>query len=307
MLKTLFSPSSVMEKMRSPGDRLVFLLFLLPSALLIGTFTVFPILYVFFLSINDMRFVIDDPKFYGLENFRWLASNPFFAQTTLHTAIFTILSLAGQTTLGIFFAVMLNKEHLPGRELFRSIILFAWVIPEVVVAVIFSVIFGSNIGIINHILQSFGFPDVAWLNSPSISLYTLIIVNIWKGLPFNILVYLTAMQSVSKDWYEAAELDGANGWQKFMAITLPAIQPTLGTTLLLGTIWTSGVFFIPFIMTDGGPLNSTTLWSLAIYNTFYKNSQLSRAAAMSVFIYLVLFSLGWIYFKVLRRPNENFE
>ena len=187
----------------------------------------------------------------------------------------------------------------------RAVLLFAWIMPELIVASIFLMIFGNNISIVNHWLELLGLPRVGWLNDPNIALFTLILVNIWKGIPLNIIIYLTALQGVNTEYYEAATLDGASAWQQFWALTFPFLLPTIVTTLILGTIWTANVFFLPFIMTGGGPLDSTLMWSLAIYRTIFQNLQLSRGAAMSVVVYLVLLVIGLAYYRLLNKTTTD--
>jgi len=286
-------------------DTIFYLLFLLPAAVLILIFTVYPLLAVFYFSVTSLRYVIDVPQWVGLDNFRWAFGNPLFWKTISNTALFTAASLAGQTILGLFFAVLLNQESLRGKGFYRGVLMFAWIMPELIVAAVMGVIFGSNVGIVNHWLVTAGLPAVPWLNDPTYALLTLVLINIWRGLPFNILIYLTALQSVSREWYEAAELDGASSLQAFRAITLPHLAPTIASVLILGTIWTSNVFFLPFVLTGGGPMNSTMLWSVAIYDTIFKNQQLARGAAMSVVVYLILLVASLFYYRLLRKVSRE--
>jgi multiple sugar transport system permease protein len=236
-----------------------------------------------------------------------VSSNPFFELAVRNTVIFTGLSLFGQTAFGILSAVVLNQEHLPARSFFRGVCLFSWIIPELIVAATFLMIFGNNVSVVNHWLEQLGLVRIGWLNDPQIALYTLVLVNTWKGLPYNIIVYLTALQGINQEYYEAARLDGANAWQQFWALTFPFLMPTILSTLILGTIWTSNVFFLPLLMTNGGPLNSTMIWSLAIFRTIFENLQLSRGSAMSVIVYLILLSIGFVYYRFLRGVHQEGE
>ncbi len=286
-------------------DNLLLYGFLLLPVVLILIFFLYPLLAVFVYSFGDMNSLIDSFEFNGLENFHWAVSNPFFRLAVRNTVVFTALSLVGQTTLGVLSAVILNQDRLPGRTAFRSVLLFAWIMPELIVATIFLMIFGNNISVINYWFEQLGLARIGWLNNPDIALFTLALVNIWKGLPFNIIIYLTALQAINTEYYEAATLDGANAWQQFWALTYPFLLPTLLSTLILSTIWTSNVFFLPFVMTGGGPLGSTTLWSLAIYRTIFENMQLSRGSAMSVIVYLILLVVGMVYYRYLRRVQRE--
>ena len=305
--------SLLTHKKSSPGlafyglsvDNLTLFGFLFIPLALIIVFFVHPLLAIFFYSINDMRSLTDPTGSYGLANFEWVLNNKFFQLATRNTVIFVVASLLGQTVIGIFSALILNKDNLPGRTFFRAVLLFAWIMPELIVASIFLMIFGNNISIVNHWLELLGLPRVGWLNDPNIALFTLILVNIWKGIPLNIIIYLTALQGVNTEYYEAATLDGASAWQQFWALTFPFLLPTIVTTLILGTIWTANVFFLPFIMTGGGPLDSTLLWSLAIYRTIFQNLQLSRGAAMSVVVYLVLLVIGLVYYRLLNKTTTD--
>jgi multiple sugar transport system permease protein len=293
---------------RDWDDRLTYTIMLIPAIILIFSFSVFPLINVFAIAFTNMKYAIDPPTWNGFNTFAWALRNPYFTDSFLRTLKFTGLSLLGSTSLGILLAVILNQDNIPGRDIFRTIVLYGWIIPEVITSIIFRFIFASNYGLINHLLDIFGLAQPAWLNDPVLTPYVLVLVNIWRATPFNILVYLTALQSVNKEWYEAAELDGANGWQKFRYISLAVLQPTMFVTILLGIIWTSNTFFLPFVMTQGGPLDSTTLWSILIYNTYFTQpQQIARAAAMSVFVFLLLAMIGAIYFIVLKRTNAQAE
>lgn len=289
------------------SDNLFLYGFLLLPIALIFVFFLYPLITIFIYSFNDLNSLIDPYKFHGLKNFQWAFSNPYFGLAIRNTIIFTALSTVGQTVLGVLSALILNQGELPLRTFFRGVLLFAWVMPELLVATTFLMIFGNNISVVNYWFEQLGLERIGWLNEPSIALYTLILINIWKGLPYNIIVYLTALQGINQDYYEAAKLDGANAWQQFWALTYPFLLPTLLSTLILSTIWTSNVFFLPFVMTAGGPLNSTMLWSIAIYRTIFENLQLSRGAAMSVVVYLILLSVGIVYYRVLRQVQRDQE
>lgn len=289
------------------SDNLALYGFLFVPVALIFVFFLYPLVTIFIYSFNDMNSLVDPFKFFGWENFRWAFSNPYFGLAIRNTIVFTMLSIAGQTTLGILSAIILNQGELPLRTFFRGVLLFAWVMPELLVATTFLMIFGNNISVVNYWLEQLGLDRIGWLNNPAIALNTLILVNIWKGLPYNIIVYLTALQGINQEYYEAAKLDGANAWEQFWALTFPFLLPTLLSTLILSTIWTSNVFFLPFVMTSGGPLNSTMLWSIAIYRTIFENLQLSRGAAMSVVVYLILLAIGIVYYRFLRQVQRDQE
>ncbi len=293
---------------RDWDDRLTFTLMLMPAVILILGFSIYPLLSVFAISFTNMKYAIDPPTWNGFNTLIWALNNPYFTDSFMRTLAFTGLSVLGSTILGIFLAVLLNQNNIPGKDIFRTIILYGWIIPEVITSIIFRFLFASNYGLINHLLSVLGLAQPAWLNDPILTPYVLILVSIWRNTPFNILVYLTALQSVNKQWYESAEIDGANGWQKFRYISLSVLKPTMFVTVLLGIIWTSNTFFLPFVMTQGGPLDSTMLWSLLIYNTYFTvPQQVSRAAAMSVFVFLLLAMIGAFYFFILKRTNTQME
>lgn len=279
--------------------------FLAPAILIMLVLSVYPIISIFQISFTDMRFVVDEPNFVDFKNFEWALNNRLFIDSIENTVRFTIFSLLGHTIIGLFFAMLLNQATLTGLSVYRTVVLFAWIMPELVMAAIMAVIFGSNVGVINHWLELLGLNRVAWLNDPAVALNTLIIISIWRGLPFNILMYLTALQVIADELYEAGAVDGANVWQSFRHITLPMIMPTMISVLILGTINVANAFFLPFVVTGGGPLNATTLWSISIYDTVFENQRIARGAAMSVIVFAILFAVSMVYYFLLRRATER--
>lgn len=279
--------------------------FLAPAILIMLVFSVYPIISIFQISFTDMRFVVDEPNFVHFTNFEWALNNRLFIDSVENTVRFTVFSLVGHTIIGLFFAMLLNQPTLTGLSVYRTVVLFAWIMPELVMAAIMAVIFGSNVGVINHWLELLGLNRVAWLNDPAVALNTLIIISIWRGLPFNILMYLTALQVIDDELYEAGSVDGANVWQSFRHITLPMIMPTMISVLILGTINVANAFFTPFVVTGGGPLNATTLWSISIYDTVFENQRIARGAAMSVIVFGILFTVSMVYYFLLRRATER--
>lgn len=284
-----------------------YLFFLAPSIVLVAIFTVYPIVTVFQMSFTDMRFATDAPNFNGLANYEWAFNNRFFMTSFNNTVTFTVYSLIGHTVMGLFFASLLNQPKLWGINIYRMVVLFTWILPEIVMAAVMAVIFGSNIGIVNHVFELIGIQRVAWLNDPRVALNTLILISLWRGFPFNTLMYLTALQGINNELYEAGDVDGANLWQKFWYITLPQMMPTIVSVLIIGTIGVANAFFTPFIITGGGPLNATQLWSLSIYDTVFQNQQLARGSAMSVIVFGALLSVSMIYYVILRRVSEKAE
>jgi multiple sugar transport system permease protein len=240
--------------------------FLAPVVVYLIVFYAFPLYRNIELSARDYTvrsFVQGDAPFVGLDNYFKVFQNPTFGPAILHTGLFTVISIAFQFTFGMALAVFFHQNFRLSATL-RALFLVPWLLPLIVSASVWAWMLNSESGVINSFLRALGGSNVHWLTSTPWSLISVTIANIWIGIPFNLVLLYSGLQNISADVYEAAELDGATAWKRFWHITFPLLRPVSAITLLLGFVYTLKVFDLIWIITRGGPDNtSTTLatWS----------------------------------------------
>ncbi|MFF8934472.1 carbohydrate ABC transporter permease [Streptomyces paradoxus] len=279
--------------------------FLAPVTLYLALFYAYPLYRNLDLSLRDYTvrsFVQGNAPFTGIENYRTVFDDPTFAPALLHTALFTAVCLVFQYAIGLALAVFFN-QHFRLSATLRALFLVPWLLPLIVSASTWSWMLNSESGVVNAALHALGIAPVNWLTSPSWSLTSVIIANIWIGVPFNLVVLHSGLQSIPAGLYEAAALDGANAWQRFWRITFPLLRPVSAITLLLGLIYTLKVFDIIWIMTRGGPADSSTTFATWSYQLGFGNLLPAFGPGAAVGNLLVVASLvfGLVYLKVQRK------
>ncbi|OPJ55034.1 carbohydrate ABC transporter permease [Alkalithermobacter paradoxus] len=244
-------------------------------------------------------------KFVGLRNYkRSLQSlNSEFVKVLYRTVIWTIINVFFHVTIGIFLALLLNREDLKLKGLYRTILILPWAVPQFITALIWKILYHSQFGFINKLLNVVGIPSIPWLVNERWAFVAVIITNIWLGFPFMILVATGALQSISKSLYEAADIDGATTLQKLRLITLPLIKPTMIPATILGTIWTFTNFNVVYLITGGGPNKSTELIATYQYNALVGGNY-SLAATYSVITFIILAIFTTINTKVSKAFDE---
>lgn len=237
---------------------------------------------------------------YGLENFKSVFTDKIlhdtgfwevFARTWLWTAINVFFHVLG----GLGLALLLNR-NLPLRGLYRTILVFPWAIPQVIVALALRNEFHYQYGFVNNLLVSFGLPRVEWLSEPVPAFAAVTISNIWLGIPFMMVIILGGLQSISHEFYEAAAIDGASGWQQFQSITWPLLQPVLTPATVMGTIWTFNAFNVIYLITVGGPSEKTDILVTALFKAAFEFYRYGQGAAFALVIFVILFAVSatWI-------------
>lgn len=274
-------------------------LFVLPVAALLAALVVYPLLYGFYISFFKTN-LIKKWIFVGLRYYMEALLNPEFLHQMLVTAQFTVGVVAGHFAVGMILALILNREF-RGRSVFRVILLLPWLFPDSVIALLFKWIFNPVYGIFNHLLMQLGLLDtgMVWLSNASFALPIVIGVCIWKGYPMIMMMLLAGLQSISIDVKEAARIDGANSWQLFRYVIVPGLKSVLMVTLVLDTVWWFKHYTLVWVLTQGGPGNSTSLISISIYKQAFDNFNFGSAAAMSVIVFAVCYLFGLLYRKVL--------
>jgi multiple sugar transport system permease protein len=218
----------------------------------------------------------------GLDNYRFVVNDPTSRAAIIRTLEFTVGSLVGQFIIGFALALLFTLRF-PGRTIARSLIIVPWLLPLIVTGVIFKFLFQAEGGAINQVLVAVGLTDhpVQWLNDPHLAIWTILIANIWLGVPFFTLLLFSALQDVPTEVKEAATIDGAGPWQRLRLIVVPIILPVIEVSLLLGFVFTVKVFDLVFGLTGGGPANSTQLITTWSYNLSFQSFSFGEGAALN--------------------------
>jgi multiple sugar transport system permease protein len=275
-------------------------LFISPIVLGILIFQFYPTLFSFYISFTQWN-LLSPPKWIGAANFVELfTTDRFFANTMSNTATYAVWTVSLGLLLGIFFAALMNQE-IRGKYIYRAIYFVPVVAPTVAVALLWALLYEPNFGVFNGVLRMFGVQGPNWLGSTVWAMRSIIFEAIWAGMGFTILIFLAGLQGISTEYYEAAEIDGANGFQKFYFITVPLLSPTTFFLLVTGVIGSFQVFDIPFVMTHGGPANATQMVILYLYNNAFTYQKMGLASAVALIVFIVIIILTFINFRFSKR------
>lgn len=276
-------------------------IFLLPALILLGLFLLWPIADLFYLSFTAGSFTSEGIHWVGLRNYWRLLLNPDFRQVIGNTAYFTLGTVIPSLVIPLSLAVLLNRSFA-----LRGLLRTAYFIPSITSLVAaglgFRWLFQTE-GPVNALLMNFGIEPIPWLGSPIWAMPVLILLSIWKQLGFNMVVFLAGLQAIPPSRYEAAELDGANAWQQFWHITLPGLRPTLIFATVTTAIFTLRSFEQVYVITGGGPLNSTNLLVYYIYDQAFAQFDFGYAAAAATVLLAV--TLVLVYFQLRTWGEET--
>lgn len=267
---------------------------LLPALVFLGVFVFWPMLYLLFLSFTTGSFTRDGVQWHGLRNYLRLLLDPDVRQVLWNTLYFTIATVIPSLVIPLALAVLLNRS-LALRGLLRTAYFIPSVTSLVAVGLGFRWLFQTQ-GPINELLAVFGLSPVPWLSSPVWAMPVLIVLSTWKQLGFNLVVFLAGLQAIPRSRYEAAALDGAGPWAQFWHVTLPGLRPTLVFAAITTAIFTLRSFESVYVITGGGPLNSTNILVYYIYEQAFAQFDFGYAAAAAVV--LVLLVIGMIYVQI---------
>jgi multiple sugar transport system permease protein len=243
--------------------------------------------------------------FVGFENYRQLIGLSTFWPTVTNSVVLSLSSAVAQIILGFGAALLLDRAFRL-RPLLRASVLLPWAMPTIVAAFVFRWLFDASFGPINAVLDSLGIisQPVAWLGSPETALATVIGVHIWKGLPFVILIFLAALQTLPRDLKDAASVDGAGYWQELRWVTLPQLRYIIAITFILRVIWTFNWFDLTYLLTGGGPGGATMTLPIAVYITAFRTYQLGQSAAYATMIAAVLMVVTVIFLRLTTRADR---
>jgi len=272
----------------------------LPALIVMIAVVLFPLLYNFWLAFRNMSlYHFTDHKFVGLAQFRELLSQSIFWEMLGKSLAWTVLNITFHVALGLFLAIVLTGP-VRGRGIYRTLLILPWAMPQYISALTWRGMFNYEYGAVNLILTRWlHLPAVPWLSDPVWAFLAPVIVNIWLGFPFMMIVCLGGLTAIPKELYEAADLDGAGAWTKFRQITVPQILPVLTPAVLLGTIWTFNNMLVIWLVSRGGqPADHTHILVTYIYKVAFTYYRYSYAAAFSVVVFLLLF--GFVVFTLRR-------
>ncbi|MEV6155774.1 sugar ABC transporter permease [Nonomuraea sp. NPDC052129] len=273
-------------------------LFLIPTVLVFGLFSWWPIIRSVLLGFQQTN-LVEAATFAGLDNFRTLLADPLLGLAVRNTLLFTGLALVIGFPLPIFLAVLMSELR-RGSGLMRVLVYLPVVVPPVVAVLMWKWFYDPDSGLFNQLLGLVGLGPYPWLQSTGMAMPSLVLEATWAGAGGAVLIYLAALSSVPTELYEAAELDGASVWRRLWHVTLPQLRPILLIMLLLQVINTFQVFTEPFVLTDGGPEDSTVTVLLLIYRYAFVNGDYGTAAALSVSLAVVLAVLSAVYLRLTR-------
>lgn len=286
---------------------------LAPILLVMLLLTAWPLLRTIWLSFTDAALIGsgETPAWIGLENYLYALSDPDFRASIWRTLYFTLVSVTVEGIIGVLVALLLNQKFI-GRNVLRVLVILPWALPTIVNAMMWRLNFNPDYGSINALLSQLGIIDGyrSWLGSPEAALNAVMFADIWKNYPLVTLLVLAALQSIPEDLFEAARLDGASAWRRFRAITFPAIVAPLGVALVLRTIDAFKIFDIIYVMTRGGPVDSTKTLSFFVYQESFSYLRAGSGAAYAILMTLMCALLITLYLLMLwhqRRRSTAYE
>ena len=286
------------------SDRQLGVLFLLPFAILSVLFVIYPALDAVRLAFYSKLPFRNTFTFVGLDNFRYVLDDPVFWAALRQAIVWTASSIVLQTGLGVALALLLN-EAVRGINVFRGLLLFPYMVPTVVIALVWRWMFNPELGIVNAGLHRSGLVqrDIYWLSDPAWAMVSTILLNVWKFTPFVVICVLARLQSIPQEIDEAARVDGAGAWPRFLHVTLPQLKAVLAVVVVFRTIWTFNKFEEIYLLTRGGPGTSTFNLAVYAFEQATANLKLGVAAATGVLMLVFLFASSVLYLRLIRREE----
>jgi len=256
----------------------------LPIFLLIFVVIGGPFVWTVYLSLTN-KTIGYEPKFIGLANYARNFSDPDYWLVLKNTLVYMTTSVAAKLAIGLGLALVLNQRF-PGRAAVRILLLLPWALPGMVSAMVWKWMYNDTYGIINALLKRGGLIEasIPWLSGMGIALFSVVVVNIWRGVPFFLFSLLGGLQTIDPELYDAARIDGAGPFQSFLRITIPCLAPVIAVTTLLSSIWTFNDFENVYLITGGGPLNASAVIATYTYEAAFQQNDMARALSVAVSI-----------------------
>jgi multiple sugar transport system permease protein len=279
--------------------------FLIPSFIVLALFTYFPVIYAFYLSFWRWRILRGEPAFIGLDNYTFLFTSADFWQAAWNTLYFAAGSIPTGMALALAIAMLLNRP-LRGLAIFRTAFFLPTITSLVAVSVVWMWIYHPDVGLANYLLNLVGLPKVRWLNEPQSAMPALILLGIWRGVGYNIIIYLAGLQNIPVHLYEAAKIDGANRWQLFRHVTWPLLTPTSFFIFIIAIINSFQSFTQIDVMTQGGPVGATTVIVYYLYKQAFQQFTMGYGSAVAMVLFAIILVLTLIQMKVL-GPRVHYQ
>ena len=267
-------------------------LFLLPAGIVLLIFFFIPFFQTIGLSFLNYSNNIYNPSFAGLENYIQILHNPIFYKVMWNTLLYLVVAVPILAIIPLFLAILINQK-IKGITLYKILIYLPVIVSIVVAAIAFKWLYAQQ-GILNYILNVMHINSIGWLTDPKYAIYSVIIVTIWKGIGYYMMIYLAALMSVPKELYEACDIDGANFLTKHLTVTIPHIMPTIALVTTISSISAMKIFAEIYVMTKGGPLNSTKTIVYYIYEKAFENLDLGYASAMAVILLIIVMAFSLV-------------
>ena len=276
------------------------LLFVLPAMIPMSLFWIYPILKSGWVSLTDWDYMSPDYNFVGIENYTDIFDDGRFWDAFAHTGVFALGTIVPTIVLGLALALLLQNE-LKGKAIFRFLLFSPWITPTVAISIVWSWIFQPKGGMANEILTLLNLPTLEWINSSDTSMLSVIIVTVWKSIGYACIFYLTALDKIPAERYEAAALDGAGFFKKLIYISIPGISPTTFFLTIITMVDALKAYDQIQILTQGGPSGSTRTLTYLYYQLGFEEFKMGRASAVAIIIVLVTVALSFLQFKLSKK------
>ena len=274
-------------------------LLIIPAILGMLFFIIIPIFFSFFVSLTDWN-LLSKPIFVGVDNYIELLSEPSFKTVLFNTIVYALVTTVFGVIIPTVLAVILNTK-IKAKSFFKTVYFIPFITPMIVVAIVWAWIFDPNYGIMNYILHT----HLKWLYDTRLAMIAVILVSVWKNIGYNTIILLTGLQTLPVSVDEAAKIDGANEFQKFFKITLPLLSPTILFVCLITTISSFQVFDLIYLMTDGGPLNSTNVLVYWMYKTAFEFFKIGKASAIAYILFGIIALLTLLQWQTRKKWVYN--
>ncbi|PLR77043.1 sugar ABC transporter permease [Bacillus sp. V3-13] len=282
--------------------------FVAPAIILLTMFSIFPIFVAFIISFTDIDLAgladWSTISFVGLKNYKDVVSDPIFLKSIFNTLFYVVFGVPLVIICSLAIALLINFGKARIFKAFRVVFYMPSITNVVAVAVVWTYLYNPQLGLFNYVLNLLHLPSVPWLQDPTMAKVSLIALALWRAIGLNMIIFLAALQGIPKTYYEAAQLDGANGWKQLTKITIPLLRYAIFFVSITTMIGWLQFFEEPFVMTNGGPLDSTTSVALFIYRNGFQFSNFGYAAAGSFILFIAIIVITLIQFKFQKRNTD---
>ncbi len=283
------------------------LILVVPLFVWVSGTLLYPLVEAAILSLKNVGYAGTAGEWVGFANYAKLGTSSVFRSSLWVTVVWTVLNVVLQLGLALLGAEILNQEFF-GQKFIRNWIIIPWVLPSIVLATLGKWVLDPSLGVINYLLLHLGLVShpISFLSVPALALPSVVVLNVWRWFPFFTVTFLAALQTVPKELYEAADMDRASTWQKFLNVDLPGIMPVLKVQTIVCVLWAANIFDTIWLLTRGGPANATTTFPILVYLKAFQEFRISQSATISIVMFLALLVGSLLYFwRVLGAEEEE--